>query len=148
MVREDPDPPRNGRGLFHDLRALREDWRALGGEVLHLAELETRRNGDHLMRMIALTVAAALLLVSAWFTVLAALVLALLQSGLSPLPTLLLSAAANLLLGLWAARHCGELSRRLGWSATRRALAPLAAGTEPDLPGVRDRLPQDEHESS
>jgi len=137
-----------GSGLFHDLRALREDWQALGGEVLHLAELESRRNLDHLIRIIGLTIASALLLVSAWLILLATLVLGLLRAGLSPLPALLLAALSNLLLGLWAARRRSALARRLGWPATRRALAPLGTAAEAADTGPTASAPQSEHETS
>lgn len=135
--------PPSGPGLLRQLSALRAEWLGLLHDVLHLAELETRRNGQYLFRILVLALAAALLLVSAWLTLLAGVALGAIQAGMPPFLAVLLVVAANLLLALGCVRHSAELAGGIGWAATRRALAPRPAPPGTVIPVSAVEQPHD-----
>lgn len=136
--------PADDPGLIASARGVRDALVGLAHDTLHLAELETRRNGERVVAMIALAVAAALLAVGAWLTLLGALVALLLRAGLPLLPALLGASLLNLALAAWAGFRSRALVHAIGWPATRRALAPREAGPGDDTP-----VPEGEdHEAS
>lgn len=69
-------------GLLEAARLLERELRQLASDHLQLAALETRRAGESLVRMIAMGVISALLLVTAWLALIAAVVVAVIEYSL------------------------------------------------------------------
>jgi uncharacterized membrane protein YqjE len=116
-------------GLFQEASLLGRDLRGLVHDHLSLAALEARQAGESLVSMIALGVLVAGLLLSAWFGVLAAAALALMDSGasVSPIAAILVTVVINLLLALVLAYALFRRRRHLQFPATIRSLSPKPA---------------------
>lgn len=117
----DPAPPPEP-GLLEQTGALGLELLGLSHDFLQLAALETLYTGQCLVGMMRAALIMALLLVSAWLSLLGALVLALIQSGLTPSTAMLFGAFANFMLAAAAYAVLQTLAKRAGWSATLRAL--------------------------
>ena len=100
-------------------------WRELlelAHDHLQLAVLETRLAGQSLVAMVVAGLMVAVLIVTAWLGLMAAVVAALVTGGLSVGAAILLGVGANLLLAfLLCAFICGR-SRHLLWAASLRSL--------------------------
>lgn len=114
--------PSKPAGLIDDARSL---WRELVGllhDRLQLAALETRYAAQSLAGMIATGVMVAVLLVSAWLGLLAAVVVWLIHLGLMASIALLAGVLVNLVLAAQLYRSILRQSQNLGWPATLRSL--------------------------
>jgi hypothetical protein len=110
----------------------RRIWRELSGlarDQLQLAVLETRLAGISLVTMIAAGVMVAVLLVSAWLGLIAAVILLLVGSGLAVGIALALGVVANLLLALLLASVIKTKSEDLRWVATLGSMQDVAEVT-------------------
>ena len=112
-------------GVQQDVRSLARELRGLFHDQVGLAALETRQAGESLVWMVILGVMVGGLLLSAWLGLLAAIILTLIDHGVtSPSVALLLAVGANLLLAVilgWAIRR--QLPH-LQFPATVRSLTP------------------------
>ena len=111
-------------GLISDVRMLWQQLLALAHDHLQLAALETRLAGQSLVAMVAAGVMVALLVVSAWIGLIAALVAALVSGGLSVIAAILLGSAANLFVALLLCAFIHRKSDHLLWAASLRSLKP------------------------
>ena len=111
-----------GGGLMGDVRTLWHQLLGLAHDHLQLAVLETRLAGQSLVAMVAAGVMVALLVVSAWIGLLAAVVVSLVSTGLSVSAAILLGAGANLLVALLLCAFIRRMSRHLLWTASLRSL--------------------------
>jgi len=112
-------------GVLQDVRTLARELRGLFHDQVGLAALETRQAGESLVWMVILGVMVGGLLLSAWLGLLAAIILTLIDHGVtSPSVALPLAVGANLLLAVilgWAIRR--QLPH-LQFPATVRSLTP------------------------
>ncbi len=112
-------------GVLQDVRTLARELRGLFHDQVGLAALETRQAGESLVWMVILGLMVGGLLLSAWLGLLAAIILTLINHGVtSPSVALLLAVSANLLLAVilgWAIRR--QLPH-LQFPATVRSLTP------------------------
>jgi uncharacterized membrane protein YqjE len=109
--------------VFHSARRVVAD-------LFRLFSLEVRRAGLTLVWMLALGVLAALLVVTAWFSLMAALALWAVALGLTWIGAMLAIALLNLVVAAGVVWTCMVVSRNLLFPATRRQLA--AVPTRPD----------------
>ena len=79
----------NASALWNDLKSLAHDH-------LELAALETKRAGESLVSIVVFGIVAAILVVTAWMGLVAALVLWLIALGLAPAVAVLIGVAVNL----------------------------------------------------
>lgn len=128
MAEPVPDTPGADPGaaapasLLDQVHAL---WRELPGLVsdrVELLSLELQRAAQALLQIVALTVAVAILGVTAWLMLWAAAVHLLVQAGMSPPLALLLAIALNGLAIALALLRVRRLLPRLKLPATRRHL--------------------------
>jgi hypothetical protein len=117
-------------------------WTALtawAGEIAELVTLETKQAGRGLALMFACAVAGAILAVSAWFAILASVLLWIVEMGL-PWPLALAMAALANLTGAGALIYIlMRLSGHLLFVATRRQL--LGRSRSPAAPGLTSAPP-------
>lgn len=104
--------------------ALREQ----AGDYLELAALETRLAVSTTLSACGIAVFAAIVLVSAWFSLAGAAALVLIDLGLSPAFALLLVAAANILLSTMCWRRIRHKLQSVGWPAMQGLVKPPTAG--------------------
>lgn len=107
-------------------RLIRE-FRGLAHDYLALAALEARLSVDTVLRMVILAIVSAILLASAWLTLVGAAVLGLIRLGLAPALAMLLAAVASLLMALAGWRRIRYQAGTLGWPAMQRAIRPAPA---------------------
>lgn len=116
-----------GESLVETAFAL---WRAVAGligDTIKLAALETRIAALSLSTIVGLALGIALLVVTAWLLLIAALAVWLVRMGLGWELALIGIAILNILLSVWAWRSIVHLSRNLLFSVTRRQ---LVSGTQ------------------
>lgn len=124
----DATPPASD-GIFDGIaNALSSARRVVAGSF-RLFSLEVRRAGLTLVWMLALGVLAALLVVTAWFSLMAALALWALTLGLTWIGSMVAIALLNLVMAAVVVLTCISLSRNLLFPATQRQLD--AAPTQP-----------------
>jgi hypothetical protein len=104
--------------------------RRVVADLFRLFTLEVRRAGLSLTWMLALGVLAALLMATAWYSLMAALALWAVSLGLTWIGAMLALALVNLVTAAMVVFSCVGLSRNLLFPATRRQLA--AAPAPPD----------------
>lgn len=123
-----PEPTADGAGgLLNDVRSLWQQLLGLAHDRVRLAVLETRLAGLSLAAMVAAAVMVGLLVITAWMGLLAALLIATVNSGVSPIAALLFGMSANLA-GAWLlCAFIRRRSRHLLWAASLRSLRPDAA---------------------
>jgi uncharacterized membrane protein YqjE len=97
--------------------------RRVVADLFRLFTLEVRRAGLSLTWMLALGVLAALLMATAWYSLMAALVLWAVSFGLTWIGAMLAIALVNLVTAAMVVFSCVGLSRNLLFPATRRQLA-------------------------
>ncbi len=100
------------------------------GNFVELITLEIRRAGLTLMWMMILGVIAAILLVAAWFGLMAVLALWLVSVGMTWISAIALVALTNLLAAGVTIFACITLSRNLLFPATRRQLSARPSSTD------------------
>lgn len=124
---ESTDP---SEGLLAEAGHLTRELRELMHEQLELVVLESRLALRTVIRMLAFAVGVAVLMTSAWLTLVGTAVVTLLAQGWSPALAMVAATAVNLggaLVLLLVLRRQG---RFLGWPATLRTLKPGATGTD------------------
>jgi len=104
--------------------------RRVVADLFRLFTLEVRRAGLSLTWMLALGVLAALLMATAWYSLMMALALWAVSLGLTWIGAMLALALVNLVTAAMVVFSCVGLSRNLLFPATRRQLA--AAPAPPD----------------
>ena len=115
-------------GLLTDhLKALARELRELGRDHLELATLETRLVVNTALRMVIVGIVTALMLASAWLSLVGAAALWLISIGLQPALALLILSVANVFLALVGWQYIKHLNQGLGWPATERSMADTAA---------------------
>ena len=118
-------------GVLNSARNLWRDFSALAKDHLELALLETQRAGQSAVKMLVYAVAAALLLVTSWLGLLAAMVIGLAELGLHDGFGVLIVVALNLVGVFVLYRMIRSSSVNLGFPATRRSFRKH----EPTAPG-------------
>lgn len=109
-------PLRKGAALLHTFRSFMDDF-------LALAALEARLAGLSIAAMLGLGLAVGLLFVTAWLLLVAGGTLWLVDLGVGWGPALLVTALANVLMGIVLVVLIVNLSRNVLFKATRRQLA-------------------------
>jgi uncharacterized membrane protein YqjE len=104
--------------------------RRVFSDLFRLFSLEVRRAGLTLMWMVALGVLAAMLMATAWLSLMAALALWAVSLGLTWISAMVAIALANLATAAIIAFSCVSLSRNLLFPATRRQLATAPARSD------------------
>jgi len=117
-------------GIIGGLANAFNSARQVVADLLRLFSIEVRRAGLTLVWMLALGVLAALLVVTAWFSLMAALAVWAVALGLTWIGALLAIALLNLVTAAVVIFSCVGLSRNLLFPATRRQLE--AAPARPD----------------
>jgi len=128
--------------LLQHLKALASELPGLVSDRVELLTLELQRAAQSLVQIVMLTVAIAILGVTVWFALWAALISLLLHGGLPPLAALLLTVAINTLVIAVAVARVRKLLPRLQLPATRRHLmvSPNPAPEAP--PDERSAVPR------
>jgi uncharacterized membrane protein YqjE len=101
-----------------------ESARRVISDLFRLLSLEVRRAGLALMWMVVLGVMAAVLMVTAWLGLMAALALWAVSLGASWMGAILVIALVNILLATVSLVACLTMSRDLLFPATQRQLDP------------------------
>ena len=117
-------------GLIEEGKAMWSELSGLVQDRLHLAALETKQVGESLVAMVATGVIVAVLLVSAWLGLIGALVLWLIDLGLSGSISMLLGVFINIGLAVILYFSLHRQRRKLGWPATLRSLQKLDSSGE------------------
>ena len=136
-------------GVLDSARTLWRDLTAQASDHLELALLETQRAGKSAVSMLIYAVAAALLLVTAWLGLLAAIVIGLAELGLHAGFGALIVVALNMVGAFVLYRMIRSASANLGFPATRRSFrahdrgepgpAKPAPGSASASPAVKPR---------
>jgi uncharacterized membrane protein YqjE len=108
--------------LLEDVQSLWHDLLGLTHDHLLLAALETRHAGESLVSMMLAGIMVAFLLSSAWMGVMVAVVLGLIENGITASDAIMLAVALNLLLALTLIFVIRRKSRSLQFPATLRSL--------------------------
>ena len=114
-------------GLLEQLVDLGHEWAGRAHDHLTLAALETRLAGRSLVIMIAAGVMIAVLVISAWLGLMAALILWLSSLGVAVALGLTLATGANLLAAVGLVGLVRRQSHNLRFPATLRSLRPSPA---------------------
>lgn len=115
--------------LAEEVRGLERELRAVVYDYVRLAALETRRAGESLVRITAMGSLVAVLVCTAWLAVAGWAGIVLVENNiLNPGSTLLLIAAANVLIALAVVAAIRRQSRHLLMSATVDFLRPADRG--------------------
>ena len=109
-------------GMLHGAQALWRELSQLASDHLELALLETRRAGKSAVNMLIYAIGAALLLITAWLGVLAAVVVGLAAWGLHPGWAILIVVAVNLAGAFGLYLLIRQNSANLRFPATVRSL--------------------------
>jgi uncharacterized membrane protein YqjE len=117
-------------GLIGGIASAFNSARQVVADLFRLFSLEIRRAGLTLVWMLALGVLAALLTVTAWFSLMAALALWAVALGMTWIGAMLAIALVSLAMAAVVVFSCVGLSRNLLFPATRRQLE--AAPERPD----------------
>lgn len=118
-----PEPGPRPEPLWQLVTELLRGLPALIGDRVELAALELRRAFRSLVYAIALTVAAAVLGVTAWFGLWFVIISLLAQAGMLPVVALALGIAVNLAVAAYALVRARALLRQVALPATYRHLA-------------------------
>ncbi|MDP2180785.1 phage holin family protein [Methylicorpusculum sp.] len=117
--------PLNNAGVLEIAQLLWDELRGLSVDRLQLAALEMQRAVDGLVSMVISGVMIAVLLLSAWLGALAAVVLVLIENGVTVSSAILLAVAANLFLTLILFAAIRRKRRFFQFSSTLRSLQPI-----------------------
>jgi len=122
------DPTEQPSGPLDDAIVLAHELRGVLHDQLQLVACEARLAVHCLTTMVTAAVVIGVLLVTAWLGVMAAAALGLIgRLDFAPATSVLVLAALNLLLALFAYRFLRRQSLSLGFPATLRSLTPAAA---------------------
>ena len=113
-------------GVLDSAQALWRDFTALAKDHLELALLETQRAGKSAVNMLVYAIGAALLLVTAWLALLAAIVLGLAELGLHPAFGALIVVGLNVAGAYVLYRMIRKDSENLRFPATVRSFSKRA----------------------
>jgi hypothetical protein len=117
--------PESHADLLEDIRLLWFDLRGLTHDHLKLATLEAKRAGNSLVSMVVAALIMAVLLIGVWIGLMAAGVLALIQSNMmGNIEAILLMAGANLVVALLLFWFIRRKSRYLLFPETVHSLWP------------------------
>lgn len=116
----------SGAGLGESLRETLRVTRSYLVELFELVAVEARVNVVTLVLAWILAIAIALLAVTAWLALVAALVFLTVRAGADWPAALLGAAALNALLCIALVIYVRRLLRTVGFDATRESLAPAA----------------------
>jgi uncharacterized membrane protein YqjE len=119
------DPP--GASVLGEVSGVIGSARRVVSGMLDLVVLEGRRAGIALALMIGLGLAAAILAITAWMGVMAAVALGLMAAGVSPILSILIVVVLNLAGAGGAVFACMKKSKDLLFPATRRQVARKTA---------------------
>lgn len=123
-------------GFFESLQSLVKELPALVSDRVDLLSLELQRAGRALTQIVVLVVAGAILGITAWLVLWAAIVVALVSLGMPLAVTLFVVLAINVGAAVWALMRVRRLVPSLGLPATRRHLmvspSPLPPTDAPD----------------
>ena len=108
--------------VLEDVQSLWHDLLGLTHDHLLLAALETRHAGESLVSMMLAGIMVAFLLSSAWMGAMVAVVLCLIENGITASDAIMLAVAFNLLLALILIVVIRRKSRSLQFPATLRSL--------------------------
>jgi hypothetical protein len=126
MVDDAPTPPAAAPdevlSLPRAVGALFADLPGLFTDRVHLLALELRRASNALGQMVALSLLAAILLSTAWFTLWAGLVAAIIALGIAWPWAVLLVVVVNMGAAFWAVMRVKALAPLLALPATLRRL--------------------------
>ena len=124
-----PAPPSNppGASVLGEVSGVIGSARRVVSGMLDLVVLEGRRAGIALALMIGLGLAAAILAITAWMGVMAAVALGLMAAGVSPILSILIVVVLNLAGAAAAVFVCMKKSKDLLFPATRRQVARKTA---------------------
>jgi uncharacterized membrane protein YqjE len=112
-------------GLLETARLLERELRGVVYDHLFLAALETRRAGESLVRIIAMGVITACLLMTAWLALVSAVVIVLAQNSLMTASTaLMLVFGVHCLIAILLVAAIRKRSRYLMFPATVSRLKP------------------------
>lgn len=114
-------------GLVADVRILCRELANLAQEHVQLAALETRLAGQSLTVMVAASIMVGMLLVSAWFGLVAAAIAVMIHLSVPIHIAILVSVLANVLIAVLLCVLIRQQSRHLRWEATMRSLRHAAA---------------------
>jgi len=112
------------RGVLEELSATFASARRVLCDFLVLLSLETRRAGLALVWMVAFGAIAAILVVTSWLGLMAALALWAVSLGIPWVTAVTVISLANLLAAAIVTYVCIRMSRDLLFPATRRQLEP------------------------
>lgn len=124
------EPLADGAGLLEGVVDLSHELQALAHDHLQLAGLEAKLAARNLMTMIAAAVSIGILVVTAWLTLMGALVWWLSGAGVAPAIAMLATILLNLLAALTAYAIIRRRSGSLGFPATLRSLRLAASRRE------------------
>jgi len=128
--------------LLQQLKGLARELPGLVSDRVELLSLELQRAAQSLVQIVALTVAIAILGVTVWFALWAALISLLVHGGLPLLAALLLTAGINgLVIAVAVGRVC-KLLPRLQLPATRRHLMVSPNPCSENPPDERSAVPR------
>lgn len=116
----------NSLGLLEDVRALWYEVCGLSHDRLQLAALETQQAGLSLVNMIMVGVLVAGLIFGAWLGFMAAVILTLIENGVTVRSAILFAVVLILLLALVLCVVIRRKSRFLKFSATLHSLKPVS----------------------
>lgn len=109
--------------LLKQVQALESEVRGVVKAQLQLAGMETRRAGESFVRMVAFAVVAACLVFTAWAVLVAAAVIAVVNSSVISLTTaLIIVAVAHLVAAFFIVKYIKRRSRDLLFAETSSSL--------------------------
>ena len=117
---------RDEPGMLDNASALWNDLKSLAHDHLELAALETKRAGESLVSIVVFGIIVAILVVTAWMGLVAALVLWLIALGLAPALAVLIGVAVNLAGAAGLVFLIKARTEAFKFPATVRALKPEA----------------------
>jgi len=121
------EEPGREPGLLEEARLLERELRGVAYDHLSLAALETRQAGESLVRIVAMGVITACLLLSAWLALVSASVIVLVQHSLvTTSGALVLVFAVHLLVAMLVIAAIRRRSKLLLFPASVRSVAPEA----------------------
>jgi uncharacterized membrane protein YqjE len=124
------DPAEASPGIIKSLIATVRDARGLLADHIELAALDAERAAGSLVRVLIVTIVAAILVVGAWVAVVVGTALWATQAGMSLTAALFVAAAANIifavLLLVWLRRHVPQIL----FAATLRQLRKSTGADE------------------
>ena len=126
--------------MLQSLQSIARELPALISDRVDLLSLELQRAGRALAQIVALIVAGAILGITAWLVLWAAIVAGLAALGMPLAAALLLAVLLNLGAAAWALMRVRKLVPSLGLPATRRHLMvspstqPAAGAPDPAAP--------------